>query len=1022
MIEILKQNELAVDQNTLDFVARQSEIILIQSDENFIIQNISANCQEFGMEIEDFIKLPLESIIDFHFSIYMNKSGLGINGSLSYQLSIPSDKLSIPEIHTRRNIHGLLSYSPSGHLISSLWTIHPSIKPETQLQKKVWKTDYKQDLFKNLFETAGDAIFVMNGNNFIDCNQMALDMFACTRDQIINHSPFEFSPKLQPDGRSSKESAIEKIRKSISGETLIFEWLHCKRDGTPFYAQVSLNALNINGEVLIQAIVRDINETKKASQKLAYSEEFNRKLMDASPMGIMHLDREGRITYENLRMSEIMSGVKQRRPELIGRRVFDFPGIMDGSLGKYLSEVFQGKSVLSKEIRYTSIHGRTIDLELNGAPMCSLKGEMEGAIIIVEDIGRRLKAEAEIIQIDKMYRLIFENSPLGIGMSTYKGQLLAYNQKLADYFGYSEEEFKAMSTSQLYTNQQDRESVLAILNEEGRVKDFKVSFRRKDGSEFFAEINIHPYEIDGEEAMMVVVNDITNRIESEENIRVLSSSVEQSPASIVITDKQGHIEYINSKFTQVSGKTLEDVKGKSAIGMISRFNSSELIDQINTELLNKGKVISEIQNETGNGDKIWERFQVSTIVNSKQEVTHYLGIHEDITSQKTHAMEMERAREIAEKSDKVKTVFLATMSHELRTPLNAIIGFSSLIESDSENPETRSFGNIINKSGQHLLSIINDMFDISVIESGNIKLYKEQFKISNFFEETYQVLRADQERTGKFHIELSRKIPKGYNDQMIVTDKGRLSQIFVNLLKNAFKFTESGSIEFGISQVEGSSITFYVKDTGVGIPKEQQGLIFNLFQQVDDIYTRKSSGAGIGLALCKKLVECMGGSIALESEAGIGSTFYVTLNEVIPRIQIEPVRKSTSSIVPDLKGNLILIAEDEESNFRLLKAWVERTGANIVWVKDGQEAVDYIAGNPQIDLILMDVKMPRLNGYKATQLIKQMQPDIPIVVQTAYALSGDVEKAMLSGCNSYVSKPVSKSKLYKELTKYLVGK
>jgi PAS domain S-box-containing protein len=1020
MIEIVEQKTMAINQDTIDFMARQSNTILIQSDENFIIQNISNNCSDFGIEFGSLDGLPLSNILNHHFSKYKNTHTAYSAEDGADLIHIPAKDLLLHEIQCKRHIEGLLNYTEEGNLISCLLTIHPKKSTQKKSKREDVKADYKQDLFENLFETAGDAIFVMNGNNFIDCNQKALEMFACTREQIIGHSPFEYSPKLQPDGRSSKESAIEKIRASISGKEMKFEWIHCKKDGTPFHAQVSLNTLKVNDEVLIQAIVRDIDEAKKASQKLAYSEEFNRKLMDASPMGIVHLDKKGNITYENLRLSEIMSGIKQKRPILIGRNIFELPGIINGKLGHYFTYLIEGNSIISEEIKYTSIHNKEVDIEINGAPIFSKEGDVEGAILIIMDISRRLKAESEKIQVDKMYRLIFENSPLGIGLSTYSGKLLAFNQKLADYFGYSEKEFKSMHTANLYACENERQKVLNILREKENLKDYEVKLRRRDGSEFYAELNIHSYDFENEKAMMVIVNDISERIKSAEHIHKLTASVEQSPSSIVITDKEGRIEYINSMFSKFIGKTLKQVQGKYAMEMIDQVFDSDKLTKLRTELHENGKIITEVHHKTEEGKEIWGRLKVSAIVDSNQEVTNYLGIHEDITIQKNHEIEMKRAREMAEHSDKIKTIFLATMSHELRTPLNAIIGFSSIIGSDAENPETRSFGNIINKSGEHLLSIINDMFDISIIETGNIKLHKEQFKLKKFFDEIHQILHADQERTGKFHVELKAYLPQNMENQLILTDKSRLSQIFVNLLKNAFKFTESGSVEFGLQQIEGNSITFYVKDTGIGIPKEKQDLIFNLFEQVDDTYTRKTNGAGIGLSLCKKLVECMGGSIELESKENEGSTFYVTLNDVIPKPQIKQNSMTLKKTAPNLKGKNILVAEDEESNFKLLNAWIKKTGANTTWVKNGQEAVDYIKDNQQIDLVLMDVKMPHMNGYTATQLIKQIQSDLPIIVQTAYALSGDIEKAQLSGGDSYVSKPLSRLKLYRELSKFLV--
>ena len=880
--------------------------------------------------------------------------------------------------------------------------------------------DYKQDLFRNLFETAGDAIFVMDGKEFIDCNQMALVMFGCTREQIIGHKPHEFSPRYQTDGQLSMEKSFEQIQRSLIEHSITFEWIHCRYDKTPFFAQVSLNTLTVNGKHLTQAIVRDINDSKLARQKLAYSEEFNRKLMDASPTGIIHITKNGMITYVNNRLTEILTGTKNKGSEIVGKNIFHLSWCSSFKSKGIIEEIIHGKEVFSQEIStHITPKGNQVDIELSGAPIYNTNGEQEGAIIIIADISQRKKAESEKSKSDTKYKLIFEKSPVGIALSTIEGILLAHNSKLQEYVGYSNEELAGINAKVFYKNENDRKQILANIAENGGINSFEVELIRKDGSSFFAELNMHPYTMETEQALMVVINDITQRKEAEEYIRKLSSSVEQSPNSIVITDLSGNIEYVNPTYTNITGLNLELVKGKNSLDIIRPFNTPELIDRIQKQVKEYGSCSAEIKNRTSDGKQIWERFQISSIVNPQNKPTHYLCFHEDITHQKEHEIELKRAKDEAIKLAKIKDVFLATMSHELRTPLNAIIGFSNLIETESKDDETNYYGSIINKSGNHLLALINDMFDISLIETGRIKIFKEQFTIKSFFDEIYQIIRIEQERLGKIDLNLKVELPPHLLERKFDTDKKRLSQIFVNLLKNALKFTEKGTITFGIRIKDSSKLSFFVSDTGIGIPKDKQEKVFDIFHQIDDIYTRRSSGAGIGLSLCKNLVKCFGGNIELDSEENKGTRFTFDLPGILHGKYEEPTKIAKSPSIPDLSNKEILIAEDEESNFKLLNLILRKTGAKVHWVRNGEQAIEYCNKPTLPDLILMDIKMPKLNGFEATKIIKEQHPYVSILVQTAFAMPGDVEKAMSSGSDGYISKPVNRSKLYAELSRLL---
>ncbi len=378
---------------------------------------------------------------------------------------------------------------------------------------------------------------------------------------------------------------------------------------------------------------------------------------------------------------------------------------------------------------------------------------------------------------------------------------------------------------------------------------------------------------------------------------------------------------------------------------------------------------------------------------------------------------------LAQEADRLKSTFLATMSHELRTPLNAVIGFSELISEEIPMDNVIEFAKIIKNSGEHLLEMIEDIFDITVLESGQLKEKKEYFLLTPLLNEIYEMIASEQQKMGKDDITVLFNQLLYDNDLLVFSDPRKLKQVFMNLLKNALKFTNEGFVEFGYHKIPNSAIPFlefYVKDTGIGIPNESQEIIFEIFRQGDDSHTRNYGGTGIGLSMAKKLTEHLGGKIRVTSKVGEGSTFYFT----IPYDKTtgeEPViaEKVIAKPHANLAGKTILIAEDEDSNFELLEVILTNASATVLRAFDGIEAIKICHSVANIDLILMDLKMPRMTGFEATVEIKKLFPDIPIIAQTAYVMPGDNKKAFEAGCNDYVSKPIKKQALMEKIEKYL---
>jgi len=399
----------------------------------------------------------------------------------------------------------------------------------------------------------------------------------------------------------------------------------------------------------------------------------------------------------------------------------------------------------------------------------------------------------------------------------------------------------------------------------------------------------------------------------------------------------------------------------------------------------------------------------------------------DITCQKQTEIELIKAREQAEESEKLKSAFLANMSHEIRTPMNGILGFAELLKDHKlRSEEQQKFIGIIEKSGARLLNIINNIISLSKIESHQIEVSVTDTNVNEQIEFIYHFFKLEAEQK---NLQLTYQNALSIDDAYIKTDKEKLYAVLTNLVKNAIKFTQTGSIEFGYT-LKDEFLEFFVKDSGPGIPDEQKEIIFERFRQGTESLTRNYEGAGLGLSISKGYVEILGGKIWVENNPDVitvennqlntGSVFYFTLpaqSLVKPKKLIKDSAIDFEINVPDRKLK-ILIVEDDTTSELLLRNILDKVCKEFLHVTSGVEAIKTCKNNPDIDLILMDINLPKMNGYDATRKIREFNTEVIIISQTAYALPGDKENSILAGCNDYISKPINRIALSKMVNSY----
>jgi PAS domain S-box-containing protein len=497
---------------------------------------------------------------------------------------------------------------------------------------------------------------------------------------------------------------------------------------------------------------------------------------------------------------------------------------------------------------------------------------------------------------------------------------------------------------------------------------------------------------------------------------------ESLPDGLLVTSKEGIIIDHNSRAIQ-----LLNCQDKEIIQMnISQFISSSdkgRVMEFFKEAIDSGfRKQMEILMVRDDRSEFFAEISIGLIQKAIYKPKTFVITIKDIEERKAYEINLKLAKEKAEESDQLKTAFLSNMSHEIRTPMNAIIGFAELLSHGAiTDDEKKEFISQINYGAESLMRLIDDIIDIAKIEAGQIKIYNSFFDLSAILKDLKSMFSRNLQRFNKQHLQLFED-NNGFNTSVqLYGDQIRIRQILSNLISNAIKFTENGEIRFGIRNIKEGQISFYVKDTGIGIPEEKFEIIFDRFRQGHESKAKFYGGTGLGLAISKHLVELMGGSISFISQNGVGSEFIFTIPYISIDGQISELENIFEKINLNWNNKTLLIVEDEASSFILLNEVLKPTNIRIIWAKDGNEAVELFNKNPDIDLVLMDIQLPKLSGYEVTRIIKGKKPEIPVIAQTAYAMSGEKLESIKAGCDDYMSKPIKIQDLFMVMSKYLRG-
>lgn len=571
----------------------------------------------------------------------------------------------------------------------------------------------------------------------------------------------------------------------------------------------------------------------------------------------------------------------------------------------------------------------------------------------------------------------------------------------------------------------ENRKILMILTDIQERKEFEIALKYKNEELIAAEEELKATN----DELKFVNEEIQQRnnqlhginerlIESEEKFRELA---ENTNDAFWLRDEK-ELLYINPSFEKLWGRKKEQIfENPEQLEKLvhpedrSRYTKWEDFQLFST-IINYSEQFRIIKDD---GTIRWLWARIHPVFNNEGKIYRLAGIATDITELKETEIALLRAKEKAMESDNLKSAFLANISHEIRTPMNGVLGFLELLSDESLTVETRNqYINIIRRSSKQLLQLINDIIDISKIEANQLNLDIHECNINTITRDIFLFYQKDKLLLEKDNLELKIELPLNDEYAKIYTDESRLSQILMNIVDNAVKFSNQGQIVIGYRHADKKTIEFYIKDTGIGIPKDQYHLVFERFRQIDGSTTRKFGGTGLGLSISEGLVKLLGGSIWFESEPGVGTTFYVTLpyNPVNRRI-LEPDLIEES--IADWGNKIILIVEDDEINFELMKTMLEPSNAIIIHAASGEDAIRIFSNNQSINLVLMDIRLPGINGYQAMRYIKDQNPSIPVIAQTAFAMSEDNQKCLEQGFDDYIAKPINRKLLYKIIQKQL---